>query len=148
MFKLNQNSGSITRISDGAVIPVDTKNTEYALYLKWVADGNTPTPADVPPAKTQFELDVERYSRRAKAKDVILSEFAAENMARVRSGVWTVPQLISLTQDAGLKALLDNVNTLSFEIASTMVPNLTNPLLTAEIKTGWVAKLQAHFYNT
>jgi hypothetical protein len=50
MYKLNQNSTLITRISDNTEIPNDPANTDYASYLKWVADGNTPTPADVPSA--------------------------------------------------------------------------------------------------
>jgi hypothetical protein len=27
-------------------IPFDTANTDYQTYLKWVAEGNTPTPTD------------------------------------------------------------------------------------------------------
>jgi hypothetical protein len=37
---------SIIRISDGAVIPFDPANTDYQTYLKWVAEGNEPLPAD------------------------------------------------------------------------------------------------------
>ena len=41
----------ILRISDGAYIPDDLKNTDYKNYLAWVAAGNTPEPADpIPPA--------------------------------------------------------------------------------------------------
>tara|TARA_R100000152_G_C6755715_1_gene179453 strand:+ start:1238 stop:1402 length:165 start_codon:yes stop_codon:yes gene_type:complete len=37
---------SITRITDGASIPVDVDNADYAEYLEWVAEGNTADAAD------------------------------------------------------------------------------------------------------
>jgi hypothetical protein len=36
----------IQRTSDNAYIPFDPANTDYQAYLKWVAEGNTPLPAD------------------------------------------------------------------------------------------------------
>jgi len=44
MYKLTKTS-SIQRISDGAFIPVDPGNRDYAEYLEWRAAGNTPEPA-------------------------------------------------------------------------------------------------------
>jgi|TARA_R100000353_G_C6471520_1_gene186735 hypothetical protein len=36
----------IIRIADNAAIPKDEGNKDYQEYLEWVAEGNTPDPAD------------------------------------------------------------------------------------------------------
>jgi hypothetical protein len=36
----------IQRLSDNAFIPMDEQNSDYAEYLKWVAEGGVPLPPD------------------------------------------------------------------------------------------------------
>ena len=37
----------VKRISDSTFIPFDLANTDYQEYLKWIAEGNTPLPAEL-----------------------------------------------------------------------------------------------------
>jgi hypothetical protein len=39
---------SLLRLGDGAMVPADPANTDYAEYLAWLAAGNTPLPVVVP----------------------------------------------------------------------------------------------------
>ena len=46
MYRLTTDPRMIVRIEDNVWIPIDIANTEYQAYLKWVAEGNTPLPAE------------------------------------------------------------------------------------------------------
>lgn len=46
MTGITHKSNYIKRTSDGAMIPFDNANTDYQEYLKWLEQGNEPTPAD------------------------------------------------------------------------------------------------------
>lgn len=49
MYKLMQIGTSIIKLEDGIAvchIPADPSNADYLEYLSWVAEGNSPEPAD------------------------------------------------------------------------------------------------------
>lgn len=51
MYKLinDQITGSLTcvqKVQDNVYIPFDPANTDYQAYLKWLEEGNQPTPAE------------------------------------------------------------------------------------------------------
>tara|TARA_B110000902_G_scaffold208666_1_gene238154 strand:+ start:318 stop:602 length:285 start_codon:yes stop_codon:yes gene_type:complete len=60
MYKLTDNT-FIIRLADGANIPDDPANTDYANYLEWVEEGNTAEAADVSPDPTYQENRVKEY---------------------------------------------------------------------------------------
>lgn len=37
---------AVKRLADNAFIPFDPDNTDYQAYLRWIAEGNTPDPAE------------------------------------------------------------------------------------------------------
>jgi hypothetical protein len=56
MYKL-MGGNMVQRVSDNAIIPFAMRNQDYQEYLTWVALGNTPTPADLPPAQSTKRAD-------------------------------------------------------------------------------------------
>jgi hypothetical protein len=46
IINLNGENISVQRLTDNAFIPFEPANTDYQEYLKWLAEGNTPLPAE------------------------------------------------------------------------------------------------------
>ena len=55
-YQLTQ-TDSVIRTEDGAVIPADPANRDYAEYLQWVEDGGVPDPYKKPQPPIDPELD-------------------------------------------------------------------------------------------
>jgi hypothetical protein len=67
-YKLTSGN-SVQRLSDGAWIPPDPDNLDYADYQRWLAAGNTPQPVDpepVAPAGPTLEERVAALEARTR----------------------------------------------------------------------------------
>ena len=49
---------TIKRLADNAFIPPDPANGDYRAYLAWLAEGNTPEPADQPDPKDAIKAQI------------------------------------------------------------------------------------------
>jgi len=62
---------SVIRTADGACIPNDPANRDYAEYLEWVEDGGVPDPyvppPDVPPEPTNEQTVLYEHENRIRA---------------------------------------------------------------------------------
>jgi hypothetical protein len=63
----------IRRVSDGACIPPDPANRDYAEYLQWVEDGGVPDPyvppEPAPPEPTNEQTILYDHENRLRAQE-------------------------------------------------------------------------------
>lgn len=100
-------SGAILRNADGASIPADSANTDYAAYLDWVVAGGVADPAD-PPSKDEINGPI---LAQIEALDVKRVRPAAEIAQAIATGgtpdSFSVNRLVVLSdQIAALRAQL------------------------------------------
>lgn len=103
MYQLTQGN-SIFRVLDGASIPMDESNGDYAAYLSWLAAGNTPIPAVEMPNTTALQ-QIEALEREHMAPRW-QREFTLGSMEReaVELGAAQVPPLDAPTSIALLRS--------------------------------------------
>ncbi len=102
MYKLTKSNTSITRLSDGASIPLAAGNRDYVEYLEWVAAGNTPQPA-----QTAAEIAAEAVAvQNAKAK-AALEAIDAASIRSIREYIASKPDAPQILKDYEAKATLE-----------------------------------------
>lgn len=94
MYKLLR-QGGVLRLIDNACIPPTTDNADWLAYLAWLAQGNTPLPADPLPPPTQDQLDAVAANQYAKL-------VALKNMTPAQIIAWVDANVTNLAtaQDA------------------------------------------------
>lgn len=110
MYKQILDSTSVRRLSDGASIPADPRNSDYAAYMRWLSEGNTPEPAETDAEKTARLMAVAKTHRNS-----LLAE----------SDPWALPDF----PGGGTQAVLDYRQALrDWPASNTTLAQLENPV--------------------
>ncbi len=107
MYKLT-NSAIVIRLADSAFIPADPANTDYAQYLQWLSEGNTPEPADKPTqaqlvattlAKARsMRLPIMQVLDGMQASALVNSDLSlAQSIETAKQSLRNLPQTVDLT---------------------------------------------------
>ena len=92
------------------------------------------------------EKDRIAMEKRAQIKDSLVGGIASENKERLRTGVWTYTDLITFLNSEESKKVMNDINSLSFELAQGSIMSITNPIITIDIKLQWVQRLKDNLF--
>lgn len=109
MYKLTS-SLSIQRLSDGATIPADARNTDYAAYLEWLASGNVTAEAD-PVTLPELTPIQKIRAAEAAADDQLKRASRLSSLEVARNKVRTLPAAAPLfvgKNEAEIYAIVHN----------------------------------------
>ena len=84
--------------------------------------------------------------QRALVKDNLIGEIASENKERLRTGVWSYNDLLTFLASEESKAVMEDIASLSFEMAQGKIMNITNPIVTMDIKLLWIQRLKDNLF--
>jgi hypothetical protein len=87
--------GTILRPSRNMSIPPDPTNPDYQEYLAWVAEGNTPDPADPPPVRFQEGQAISDQARTVGTTPVEIFRATLAQLTAYRA------RLVLLAVDSG-----------------------------------------------
>lgn len=107
IYTITTGADHVTRVADGATIPADPDNSDYAAYLAWVAEGNSAEvlPEPHPTAAERAETAASAAARRAMilgAKDRARQITALAQTPGARTATaWTQAQRVAILDGVG-----------------------------------------------
>ena len=106
MYRLTSSGNAVIRIADGAFVPADPENIDFAAYVQWLAVGNVPLSADAPPpTKAQRVAAVLNALPRPMTREQVQTTIiACEAYAKANSlpltYIYAKTKLYTLSKDA------------------------------------------------
>jgi len=105
MYQQTKTDSGVVRVIDGAFIPPDLSNRDYAAYLEWVAQGNVPEPFEPPfvdpaeAARAEIEALETKHLMARITRETILT------LAEERAAALGIPLEVLLVKNKGYAAL-------------------------------------------